>query len=286
MLNLSIKEDRENLEQQILSDINAFCVNKYKSDHRDHLGASILGENCYRKLYYSFRWMKQEDFDGRMLRLFQVGHNAEARFIEYLRGVGFEVREFSEDGKQFRIMGANGHYGGSLDGMVKAPERYQINEDLILLLEMKTNNTGAGFNKVSTEHLSKAKPKHFQQMCQYGYKYQLKYGLYLIENKNDSSLTPKIIELDWDLGKSLERKAEEIIFATEPPQRISENPSYFDCAYCHFKGICFDGEIPVKNCRSCRNSRPVENGEWSCAIAQQNIPSEVVKVGCPQWTPI
>jgi hypothetical protein len=283
MLNLSLQSDREALEKLLTEDVNSFCETFYEQGHRNHLGASGLGEECWRKLWYQFRWVKQERFDGRMMRLFNVGHSAEPRFVSYLKGIGFEVKEFDEDGKQFRITGAMGHYGGSLDGLCKAPERYQLSEDIILSLSFKTNNTGAGYAKVSTEALSKSKPMHWAQECQYGYKRGIKYCIYMIENKNDSDLTFKVVELDWNYGAQLEKKATDIINSKEPPPRISENPAMQCCKWCHVKGICFDGEQPEKNCRSCRNSTPVDDAQWHCAIANQNIPSDVIPLGCPQW---
>lgn len=286
MLNLSDPKDREKLEELLSEDLDKFCQTYYEQGHRNHLGASELGEECWRKLWYGFRWAKEEKHDGRMLRLFNVGHSAEPRFITYLRGIGFEVKEFDENGKQFRIIGAMGHYGGSLDGMCKAPEHYQLETDLVLLNEFKTNNTGAGFNKVSELPLSKSKPKHFAQMSQYGFKKGLKYGLYLIENKNDSSIVVKIVELDWNYGAQLEKKAEQIIFSKEAPPRISENPASYSCQYCHLKGICHDGEKPEKNCRSCRNATPVENAKWYCSIGMGTIPEDFIKQGCNDWLPI
>ena len=254
MLNLNLAADRQKLEELLANDVEAFCAAHYEHGHRNHLGASELGEECWRKLWYGFRWAKEEVFSGRMLRLFNVGHAAEPRFVSYLRGIGFEVKEFDEDGKQFRISGALGHYGGSLDGMAKAPERYQLPEDVILSLSFKTNNTGSGYDKVSKESLQKSKPKHWAQECQYGYKTGIKYCIYMIENKNDSDITFKVIELDWNYGAQLEKKAESIIFSKEPPPRISDNPAMFSCKFCDKAGICHNGDAPEKNCRSCRNS--------------------------------
>lgn len=326
-LNLSLPSDREKLEDLISEEINTFCETFYEQGHRNHLGASELGEPCWRKLWYGFRWVKQEHFDGRMMRLFNVGHSAEPRFVTYLRGIGFEVKEFGTpilnyhpesddyfwsetfepDGhiqdvtgtaheivastrkihpKQFRISGAMGHYGGSLDGMCKAPERYQLSEDIIISLSFKTNNTGSGYDKVSKESLQKSKPKHWAQECQYGYKTGIKYCIYVIENKNDSDITIKVIELDWNYGAQLEKKAEQIIFSKEPPPKISENPAVFECKYCDKAGICHNGEKVEKNCRSCRNASPVENAEWSCSVHNSVIPSEWIKKGCDQWLPI
>lgn len=287
MLNLSLKTDRDKLEQMIAEDVEQFCVQLYGNENRNHLGASELGEQCWRKLYYKFRWFKKPSFDGRMLRLFNVGHMAEPRFISYLRGIGFKVEEFAEDGKQFRISGAKGHYGGSLDGKCIAPERYNLETGLVLLNEFKTNNTGKGYVAVAEQDLNKAKPKHYAQMCQYGAKNGLKYGLYMIENKNDSDITFKIVELDWNYGKSLEMKAEEIIFAKEPPPRIAENESFFDCKYCDdFRDICHRGEKPDKNCRTCRHSIPTNDATWTCTRFNDVIPPDFVKVGCNDWSAI
>lgn len=285
MLNLNSPIDRETLEDLILQDINLFCETYYEQGHRNHLGASELGEECWRKLWYGFRWVKLDYHDGKLMRLFNVGHSAEPRFVAYLRGIGFDVKEFDTDGKQFKASGAMGHYGLSLDGMCKAPERYQLSEDIILSLEFKTNGTGKGYEAVAKDSLQKAKPKHWAQMCQGGYKYGLKYGMYLIENKNDSDITVKIIELDWNYGAQLEKKAEQIIFAKEPPPRISENPAFFNCKFCHQAGICHQGEKPEKNCRSCRNASPIENAKWDCSLHGE-IPSDFIPLGCNDWLSI
>ncbi len=63
---------------------------------RDHLGGSMIGEKCERKLVYSFRWAKAPAFSGRMLRLFGRGHLEEFRFVSYLRRIGATVEEYSE----------------------------------------------------------------------------------------------------------------------------------------------------------------------------------------------
>ena len=280
MLNLSNPTDRDKLEELITDDINQFCATYYESGHRKHLGASELGEECWRKLWYGFRWTKKQVHDGRVLRLFNVGHSAEPRFITYLRGIGFEVREFDENGKQFKISGASGHYGGSLDGLCKAPARYEISEDVVLLNEFKTNGTGSSYTAIETKGLQKAKPIHYAQMSQYGYKNNLKYGLYLIENKNDSDITVKVVVLDWNLGAQMERKAEEIIFAKEPPPRISDNPAFQACQWCHQSDICHKGEPVEINCRSCRQAEPIENGEWHCHKFGMTIPQDFIPKGC------
>lgn len=284
-LNLSNPDDRKTLSQQIRDDIEEYCETLYATGHRKHLGASLMGEPCARKLFYTFRWVKAEKFAGRILRLFNVGNEAEPRFVKYLKGIGFEVNEVDPTtGRQFRILSCNGHYGGSLDGKAKAPAKYNINEDL--LLEFKTNNTGKGYTAVDEDGLAKAKPKHWAQMAQYGFHHKLKYGLYLIENKNDSDITVQIVELDWNLGMMLENKAKDIIGARLPPPKISENPSYYECKLCNFKNVCHDNELPDKNCRSCKFSIAVENSQWKCTRFNDMIPVNFIPSGCDNYNAI
>ncbi len=281
MFNLSNPPDRELLANRIKTDIDNYCAEFYHQKHRTHLGASIMGENCSRKLFYNFRWIKETKHDGRKQRLFQVGHQAEPRFIQYLKAIGFEVWEYDPDTKkQFRISGVNGHYGGSLDGKCKAPAHYNISEDLIFLNEFKTNGTGAGFANVQTKGVIKEKPKHYAQMCQYGWHYKLKYGLYLIENKNDSDIIIQIVELDWKLGQELENKASDIINSKFPPNRIAENPSFFDCKNCEYSGPCWFNEPVEINCRSCKFAQPIADAKWFCHRYQNEIPFDFIPKGC------
>lgn len=280
-MDLTSPTDRAQLEETIIADINAYCVSKFSNGHRDHLGASVLGDPCSRRLFYQFRWCKKEQFSGRMLRLFDVGNQAENRFVEYLRGIGFEVFERNpETQKQYQFKAINGHYAGSADGICKPPDRYGLDTSIVLLNEFKTNGTGAGFTNVGTKGVVSEKPKHYAQMCQFGPKFDLKYGLYLIENKNDSDLIVKIVELDWQYAQVLENKAKDIIEAKIPPRKISPNPAYYECKWCDKINIChFDAPVEI-NCRSCLHSSPVENGEWQCSLYNNIIPKDFIKKGC------
>lgn len=272
-LNLLINEAIDDYSIKTLKD----------DDQRTHLGVSEIGEECSRKLWYKFRWMFIEEFDGRMHRLFKRGHREEAKFISILEGIGFNVFRHDENGKQFRCTGVMGHYGGSCDGVGIAPWL----PNFPFLLEFKTHNEKS-FVKYAKDGLLKSKPQHFDQMSGYGQKMKIDYGLYFPENKNDDDIKPVFIKLDHQRALQLERKAEEIIKAKIPPQRISDNPSYYKCKdfNCAAFKICHEGATPIKNCRSCRNATPVEDAQWHCALHDGIIPKEFVVSGCSEWVPI
>lgn len=79
------------IAKRILKEIDAYCVQTYDGGHRTHLGASLIGRSCKRYLWYVFRWAKRQPTDGRKQRLFNRGHREEARFIEWLEGIGFKI---------------------------------------------------------------------------------------------------------------------------------------------------------------------------------------------------
>lgn len=64
---------------------------------RGHLGASIIGKECWRQVWYDWRWATHVKPKGRMLRLWERGHREEPAFIEWLETVGANVRYIDWD---------------------------------------------------------------------------------------------------------------------------------------------------------------------------------------------
>lgn len=274
--------------KRLLDDIDEYCVKTYDGGHRTHLGASLIGHECNRYLWGIFRWLKHEVTDGRKQRLFNRGHREEARFVEWLEGVGCRVWFEDENKNQFRISDVGGHFGGSLDGICILPERYGITEPI--LLEFKTNGTGAGFNKLASHGMPIAKPQHYAQTSVYGYKgvngTQFRYVLYLNICKNDDAIHCEIVKLNHTLGAQIIEKAERIITSQTPPARISDNPTFMACSWCAQKEICHQGAAPEVNCRSCVRAFPRDNAQWFCEVHNDNIPKDFISQACPQYKAI
>ena len=275
------------LSKRIRDEVDMFAMKDLDDGHRAHLGASLIGEECERQLYYGFRWCGREHFDGRMLRLFERGHREEAFFVHLLRGIGFKVNTVDPasitpecpEGEQYRIEGVNGHFGGSCDGRGWFPETWGLRDEE-LLFEFKTNGTGGGFNALTEDGVTIAKPKHWAQMCTYGFKMKIRYAVYMCVNKNDDVIYPEVARLNWALGEEMERRADRVINARIPPARISPNPSYGKCKYCFAADMCHANGQPERNCRSCQQAQPVANKEWFCHRFQQIIPPEFIAKGC------
>ena len=286
----SLKRVNTELSKRVIADVDNYCATAYDGGHRKHLGASIIGSECKRYLWYTFRWCFSQQFDGRMQRLFNRGHREEARFIGWLRGSGFTVYDketpdvFNEkgevitEGKQFRVSDVMGHFGGSCDGVTYFPITYAI--DMAVLLEFKTHGTGKNFQKLKDEGVQLSKFQHYAQMSVYGYKMNLSHALYMSINKNDDDIHVEVVELDHTLGKQMILRAEQIITSEIPPARISDNPTFFKCKFCPAYKLCHQGNTPERNCRSCVNAVPVDNAQWFCRLHNGVIPDNFIPTGC------
>ncbi len=289
---------RSALIRQLEVDVDRESIAAFEEAPRGHLGASITGKECKREVWYGWRWIKREALSGRKYRLFNRGHREEERFLDRLRGIGCVVYDLDPaTGKQFRISGAKGHYGGSGDGLGYLPPQYGIND--LIVYEFKTHNEKS-FAKLAGkilkrwpeyirkdgEGLKKSKPEHFAQMSQYGRCYGARYGLYCAVNKDTDELYFELVELDWALADNIFADAEMIVFSQTPPPKISESPAYFTCKFCPMVGVCHSNHAPDKNCRSCANAFPVDNAEWHCQVHNAIIPADVIPVGCDAWRSI
>ena len=88
------KNDVELLVDTIDLQIEDASIDLFEDGHRKHLGASLIGDACSRKLWYTFRWVKKADFssktrsNGQVLRLFNRGHREEPAIIKLLEKSG------------------------------------------------------------------------------------------------------------------------------------------------------------------------------------------------------
>jgi hypothetical protein len=230
---------------------------------RKHLGASLLGQECGRAIWYGFRWARRPRFPGRVLRLFNRGHLEEARFIACLLTIGVQVWQQDENGKQFRISDVGGHLGGSGDGVcMGVPD---LAPDTPCLLEFKTHND-ASFKKLLAQGVRGAKLEHYVQMNIYMRKMGLPIALYGAVNKNDDSLYMELVMLDTSMADQFLERGKTIILSQVPPKRISESPGWFACKWCDHRPTCHKlGGRMEANCRTCKYSKPnPADGQWYC----------------------
>ena len=246
---------------------------------RDHLGASIIGKECHRALWYDFRWVTRRSFSGRMLRLFDTGKREEERLVRDLRRTGATVLDTDpETGRQWRVEAHGGHFGGSLDGvainLLEAPKTWHV-------LEFKTHSAKS-FNDLVAKRVRDSKPQHYAQMQVYMHLTGIPRAMYLAVCKDTDDLYVERIAVDAVFAEGLLEKARRVIFAATPPARISEDPAWFQCRFCDHAPLCHAGDTaPEINCRTCLHSTPVEGG-WHCARHDRRLSEVDQRTACPQ----
>jgi hypothetical protein len=251
--------------------------NSVKELPRPYLGMSQLGDECWRKLWYYFRWCEYSEFDGRVGRIFQTGHDAEAKMIKALESIGVETWDTLD--AQAGFTAVNGHCQGHGDGMAKnipgAPKT-------IHLLEFKTSSEKY-FKALIKKGMVEEKPTHHAQMVLYMKFTKTTRGLYMVENKNTSEYYTERVHADIDLI----RKATDIITSEDINDfdKIgSGSASFFKCRFCNFSDLCHNDANPVRTCRTCTSVSLLDDGKWGCGIqGDKELSIQDQKDACPNY---
>jgi hypothetical protein len=273
---------RRFLGQVIMNSPDAF--RDEEDGFRSHMGASIMGGKCGRAIWYNFHWATKPNFPGRVLRLFNRGHLEEPRLIASLMCIGATIFQVDANGKQYRISGSGGHYGGSGDGI--GTNIIGLQPGMYCVLEFKTHND-ASFKTLVKEGVRSAKFEHFVQMQQYMRKMGLTVALYMAVNKNDDSIYAEWVMLEYETADTFIDRADKIVWLKRAPDRIGSPPSpgNWDCKWCDHKPVCFLKVKPAMNCRTCAHSNAVDGGEaiWVCNKYHVHLSKAQQEVGCTSY---
>lgn len=260
----AIKHDQGAAYRGWLGKVIGHMDDAYRTDEfpfRTHLGASGVGDECERKTWYGFRWATHSKHSGRLLRLFNRGHLEEARFIAMLLTIGAQVYQQDENGKQFKISDAGGHFGGSGDGIVvNLPD---LEPGTAALCEFKTS-ADKPFQEVSKKGVKEAKYEHYVQMQVYMKKMGIAVALYMVVNKNNDDLYAELIPFDNAVAEKYIDKGVKLVWMDKEPPRINNSPGWWKCKWCDHRPVCHLNAVPEVNCRTCYHSKPMEDGTWKC----------------------
>jgi len=276
--------DLTEMAKTVKRKINGATRDHFAEDEmRSHLGASVIGADCLRDVWYGWRWINDEELDGRQYRLFNRGHTEEDRFKLWLELAGFKVLS-----EQERIsFGFGNHGGGSSDAIVMLPS--DMGYDKPVLVEEKTHNDKS-YKEYLKHGVHKSKPQHVRQANIYAHKLGIDLIIYLPVCKNDDAIDPEFFWVDHDLAEDDLRKADDVITRQSPPPRAFRRETHFKCTWCTHSATCWKGAgATEKNCRSCKFARPGPDKTWTCDKGQEGnntIPKEFIPKGCAAWEDI
>jgi len=246
------------------------------------VGASGIGEECERKIFYRFRNVKREFFNAKAIKSAEEGNRLEDIYADRLRKLDFiELHTINKQtNKQFMTEFCDGHFVGFADGVIKglieSPKKWHIWEH-----KSKDEKYYNDLKKLRDKNpLDHNKVLHDWNFDYYIQSQVLMLGLGVDRHfmtvsisggREEISLRTK---LDKSFAERIVQKAGRIIHATTVPAKISENPDFHKCKMCGFSDICHKGSEVEKSCGTCNAFRVVPRAFFcdamDCKIENQS----------------
>lgn len=249
------------------------------------IGASGIGNECSRSIWYDWRGYDKSSFDGRMLRLFRTGHLQEDRIVADLKLADFSVWEVDpETNQQWTYNDSTGHFVAKLDGVIKGVPGAEKTPHT---LEIKTHSKKS-FDEVKKYGVIRAKPVHYAQMLT-GMRFSdagLRRALYVALCKDNEEYYIERVIYDETEAAKLAEKIEAIIRATMPPARSCANEQYYGAKWCDYFQVCFKNKTPIRTCRSCEHAEPIDGGVWICGLLKIELTPDDQLKACEHYSVI
>jgi hypothetical protein len=226
---------------QLINDLlDAKLLEQHKSqEKRDYLGASMLGDECTRKI--QLQYMKHEsDVSAQNLRTFAIGHCLEDLIADWIKLSGFDLRTRNENGEQFGFSVADGKIAGHCDGIIFGGPDFM---KCPCLWECKTLNNKS-WTDTAKRGVLVTKPLYFAQIQLYMAYLNLDKNpcLFTALNKDTSELYHELITFDAEAAQRYSDRAVQIIKASENNEMmpcVSSDSSFYRCKMCGFRNECF-----------------------------------------------
>ena len=207
---------------------------------RNYLGGSAVGDSCARRQWYKLQGHK-EKFEASTLRKFQDGHDTEAKIISWLRLLpGIEL--YTSDGEtQYGFSDLDGKYKGHYDGIIKgipqSPNTWHILE-IKCVAEKKFKQAQKLITEFGEKNaLQKWDDRYYAQALTYCWYEKLDRHITIIATPGGRELMTMRTNANHTFAKALRDRAQRIITAQEPPERIGGR-DWWECRACSFKEIC------------------------------------------------
>lgn len=206
-------------------------VKEYEQ-RRDYLGASIIGRQCSRSIWYEYHGENSKAPSPTLTTIFEVGRRLEGLLIDYVEMTGIKVeRPLHSNDYLFCQDKEIPELQGHMDAIL------HLNPGQKAVLEIKTTNA-ASFIKFKTKGLKHWDNTYYAQLITYMGMSNIDQGVLLAMNKDTSELHHEWITFDQTMYNELKTKALVIVSSNEEPPKINSSPLYYLCNRCKFIKLC------------------------------------------------
>ena len=211
---------------------------------RTYLGGSQVGTECERQLQFSFFNAPKDpgkDFEGRILRIFERGHWAEAAMVRWMRLAGVDLLDLDTDGEQFGFSEHGGLFKGHCDGkIVGGPEAFGPFPRL-------WENKGVKASKWKgcvKDGCKSYYPVYYAQMQIYMDRFGLTEhpALFSAVNVDTMEIYWESVPFNSGALAQYDAKAQRVLqscLAGELLPRVCQDPNFFSCKWCSYYSRCW-----------------------------------------------
>lgn len=216
----------------ITEKLNATIIHNEKS--RTYIGASSIGNDCVRALWYAYNGYERLPMDPRRRRTMQIGKDLELLLLNEMIDAGMQL-EYRIDYNSFKDASIP-QFQGNVDGLwLNSPT------DGKAILEIKTAKDSS-FRIFQRSGLRRWYPVYFAQVQSYMGMSGIHTAYVLALNKDTSELHDEQVTFQPFFYERLVEKAKGIVEMVEVPNRVNDSPLFFQCKLCDFRNICHDKE--------------------------------------------
>lgn len=210
---------------------------------RDYLGASAMGHDCDRHLYYMANGFPQREPHPKALTASQGGYRAEPVIIDRFQKVpGIELISHQPDGTQYEFSDFGGKFKGHPDGFIlgllEAPKTWHIFE-----IKEKEEKFFRALQKLIQEDPKKALEKwsyeYYIQAQIYMRKFNLTRHYLVCCTPGAREMVSCRTDLNISVADAMIARAKRIIDMTQPPPREFKDETHFKCRFCAYNMECW-----------------------------------------------
>lgn len=201
---------------------------RIEDEPRNYIGASSIGSDCLRQIWYQFKGVKAEGVPTKMRRTWEIGKRLEGMILDWLEESGMKIARLWFDLRSDKV----GAFCGHLDSVW-----VDSKGNAKAIIEVKTAKD-ASFKIFVKKGVKVWNPQYYAQIQSYMGMSGIFSTYILVLNKDNSEISDELVTFDPVFYKKLEEKALMVATAHVEPPRVHGSPLYFKCKMCKFNKTC------------------------------------------------
>jgi hypothetical protein len=198
-------------------------------DSRDYIGASSIGSDCMRQIWYQFKGIKAEKVPTKMRRTWAIGKRLEGLVVDWLDEAGITLGVLPVRTLRSKAVPA---FQGHIDSVwIGRDGKFNA------IIEIKTAKD-ASFKIFVKKGVKVWNPQYYAQIQAYMGMSGIHSTYILVLNKDNSDLSDELVTFDEEFYQKLETKALMISTAVVAPPKIHGSPLWYQCKMCKFNKVC------------------------------------------------